>query len=177
MSTVPSCAVRSPHVRQYLFHQVRQSIAPKMTWQQKRGMPSTKDVRKAWLYRNKEKEIVEGMGGYPLTLPYTGKVVTDPSETDIDHVVPLAEAMESGAVTWPQAIWDSFQSDLANLMVAQPVVNRRYKGSKGVGRWLPPKHRVWYVSDVVTIKLAYGLTFDPLEVRQIAKVFSNTGEK
>ena len=169
---VPSVAVRSAVIRERLFQQVRQNMVPKMSIQQKRGLPSTSDVRKEWLYRNKEEEIVQGMGGYPIFLPYTGQRVDDPSETDIDHVVPLAEAMESGAAVWTQARWDQFQSDLGNLMVALPTVNRRYKGSKGVGKWLPPKHRVWYTCDVIEIKLGYHLTFDPLEVRQIALVFA-----
>lgn len=169
-SIVSSPALRSPQVRHWLFQHVRVRQQPKMTMRQKRGLPKTSDIRRPGLYRHMEDQIVEAMGGYPLTLPYSGEVVTDPRETDIDHVVPLAEAMESGGVTWPQATWDNFQSDLANLMVAKPVVNRRYKGSKGVGNWLPSHNRIWYVCDVVSIKLAYGLTFDPVEVRKIAEV-------
>ena len=84
--------------------------------------------------------------------------------------MPLLEALQSGACGWPKPKWKAFQGDLANLMLSLPIVNRRRKGSKGVGSWLPDHHRIWYVSDYAVVKLAYGLKFDEHEAGEIETV-------
>ena len=37
------------------------------------------------------------------TCPYTGRVVTDPAELDVDHLVPLENANASGGSRWSRA--------------------------------------------------------------------------
>ena len=58
------------------------------------------DVRDAALIRDGEGIRIDGdcsiTAGTWLD-PYTGRTLTDPSDVDIDHVVPLANAWRSGA--------------------------------------------------------------------------------
>ena len=46
--------------------------------------------------------------------PYTGRIFTDPSQLDIDHVIPLKEAWESGAKTWSRKKKREFANALDN---------------------------------------------------------------
>jgi len=47
--------------------------------------------------------------------PFTGKVIQNSNEIDIDHVVPLKWAWTYGAKYWPQAKREKFANDMANL--------------------------------------------------------------
>ncbi len=129
-------------------------------------------VRTPWVYRDKEPEIARGLGGYPLKLPYSDDVVTAPAETDVDHIVPIEEALQSGADGWSEDRWKEFQSDMANLMLSIPEVNRHEKGPKGVGEWVPEHHKMWYCWDYTLVKLAYGLTFDRNELNRIESILT-----
>ena len=66
---------------------------------------SSCDARDAALLRDGENvQVAEGcdvVAGEWLD-PYTGNTYTDPSEIDIDHVVPLANAWRSGASSWDE---------------------------------------------------------------------------
>ena len=121
------------------------------------------DVRLPWVYHRREQDLVDELGGFPLCLPYSGKFITSVKECDVDHIVPISEAIQSGAEDWSRAVWKMFQGDLMNLMLADPKVNRWEKGAKGVGEWCPDRHRTWYVLDYSLVKLSYRLTFDRVE--------------
>ncbi len=47
--------------------------------------------------------------------PFTGNVIQNSSEIDIDHVVPLKWAWKRGAKGWSQAKRESFANDMVNL--------------------------------------------------------------
>ncbi|WP_273207067.1 HNH endonuclease family protein [Marinobacter subterrani] len=47
--------------------------------------------------------------------PFTGKVIQNSSEIDIDHVVPLKWAWKRGAEDWSQAKRERFANDMVNL--------------------------------------------------------------
>ena len=65
--------------------------------------------------------------------PYTGKEHTNPSDLDIDHMVPLKEAYDSGAHRWDREKRRAYYNDLshANHLIAvddyenQTAKNRR----------------------------------------------------
>ena len=70
---------------------------------------------------------------------YTGEYYSNPSDLDIDHMVPLKAAWESGAWQWDkdQRIW--YANDLSNpnhLVAVQARANRQ-KGAKSPRQWLP----------------------------------------
>lgn len=72
--------------------------------------------------------------------PYTGQTFTDPSDLDVDHFVPLAEAHRSGASHWPPQLRRQFANDLSfpgNLIAVSASANRS-KGDRDPADWLPP---------------------------------------
>jgi len=95
------------------------------------------------------------------TCPYTGRVVTDPAELDIDHVVPLENADASGGWRWSSRHKEAFANDLAHpeALVAVVASANRQKGSKGPEAWLPPNlaYRCPYIADWVAIKTRWSL--------------------
>ena len=94
--------------------------------------------------------------------PYTGEVVNDPSDLDIDHMVPLANAHRSGAWAWDRERKREFANSMGyeNHLIAAISSANRSKGSKGPERWRPPLESYWciYAIDWITIKNNWGLT-------------------
>ena len=56
-----------------------------------------------------------------------------------------------------------FASDLLNLTLAAPGLNRHEKGGKDAAEWLPARNRCWFAATVVAVWRAYGLTIDRRE--------------
>ena len=65
--------------------------------------------------------------------PYTGRVFTNPSLLDVDHVVPLKEAFDSGAKAWSRQEKILFANDLENkdhLIAVYRSANRSKGGER-----------------------------------------------
>lgn len=109
--------------------------------------------------------------------PYTGAFFTDPSELDIDHLVPLKEAHDSGARFWTPEQKQAFANDnlMANALIAVDALANRQKGADDPARWLPPNqdYHCAYVRNWVTIKNAYGLDFDIAEREAIEAILDD----
>jgi len=71
---------------------------------------------------------------------FDGVIVYSPSEIDIDHVVPLAEAWRSGASNWTTEQRRAFANDLTGpqLIAVTASVNRS-KGDQDPSTWQPPR--------------------------------------
>ncbi|MCL7942953.1 DUF1524 domain-containing protein [Marinobacter sp. ATCH36] len=52
--------------------------------------------------------------------PFTGKVIQNSGEIDIDHVVPLKWAWKRGAMGWSQLKRERFANDRVNLWPVEP---------------------------------------------------------
>jgi hypothetical protein len=89
--------------------------------------------------------------------PFTGRVIQNASEIDIDHVVPLKWAWDHGANTWSRDKREKFANDPVNLWSVELSLNRQ-KGAKGPEEWLPPAGQCGYVARFVRITKQYGLT-------------------
>lgn len=76
--------------------------------------------------------------------PYTGKVLTQASDVDVDHVVPLKWAHEHGGHGWTQEKRQAFANDPLNLLAVDDATNQA-KGSRGPSDWLPGIHRNEYL--------------------------------
>ena len=109
-----------------------------------------------------EPRIVASMGGI-IYGPYTGTWFDSTSETDIEHIVARSEAHDSGLCAADEATKRRFASDLLNLTLASPSVNRHRKSGKDAAEWLPDLNQCWFASRVVEVRQAYSLSIDRRE--------------
>ena len=124
-------------------------------------------------YRRLEDEIVAGLpqvGGQVYT-PYTCTPfdirADGTAATDIEHIVALAEAHDSGIAAADRG---AIASDLRNLTIAVPSVNQNDKSDQDAGEWGPPENRGWFAAQVVAVKQKYGLSVDTAERDALAQM-------
>ena len=90
---------------------------------------------------------------------------TDPGRVDIDHMVPLAEAWDSGAGSWTTAVRQSYANDLGDsrsLVGVTDSVNQT-KGDQDPNEWLPTYDKCRYLREWVAVKHRWRLTVDSAE--------------
>ena len=100
------------------------------------------------------------LGGV-LADPYSGKnidFVFCASLVDIDHVVALSNAWQTGAFQFTSEIRLQFANDPLNLLAVSASLNRQ-KGDGDAATWLPPtkSYRCQYVARQIAVKKKYGL--------------------
>ena len=88
-------------------------------------------------------------------------------KTSIEHIVARSEAHDSGPRAASPTVRKRFASDLLNLTLASPSVNRHHKSDKDASDWLPDLNQCWYVDRIVQIRLDYSLTVDRVEADAI----------
>lgn len=118
-----------------------------------------------------EPQIIEAMGGR-IYGPYTGICFASTQETDIEHIVARSEAHDSGLCSADAETKRKFASDLLNLTLASPSVNRHQKKAKDATDWLPKLNKCWYADRIVQVRLKYGLTIDQREADALERVLS-----
>jgi hypothetical protein len=109
--------------------------------------------------------------------PYTGKTihfvrgVKTSSAVQIDHVVALDNAWQSGASAWDAAKRYRFGNDMLNLLAVDGSANQE-KGSASAAYWLPTNsaYRCQYVARQIGVKTKYGLTITTQEKRSMQSV-------
>ncbi|MER5556933.1 HNH endonuclease family protein [Streptomyces sp. NPDC002793] len=93
--------------------------------------------------------------------------VVDARKLDIDHMVPLAEAWDSGASQWTADRREQYANDLGSerSLVAVTAKSNRSKSDRDPGEWLPSaaSAQCTYASDWVATKLRWKLTIDAKE--------------
>ena len=118
-----------------------------------------------------EERIVAEMGGI-ISGPYTGTFFSSTRETDIEHIVARSEAHDSGLCAADAETRRRFASDLLNLTLANPSVNRQQKSANDVAEWVPELNQCWFVDRVVRVRQEYDLTIDQREVDALEVVLS-----
>lgn len=114
--------------------------------------------------------------------PYTGASVEfqrgpgSSALVQIDHVVALSDAWQTGAAQWDDLTRRNFANDPANLQATLGWVNQQ-KGDGNAATWLPPNtaYRCTFVTRIVDVKAAYGLWVTPAEHDAIAGVLAGCG--
>ncbi|WP_154676687.1 HNH endonuclease family protein [Amycolatopsis benzoatilytica] len=100
------------------------------------------------------------------TSPYDDATWSSPSDVDIDHVVPLADAWRTGASSWTQAQRQAYANDLSDpqLIAVTDNVNQA-KGDKSPDQWKPPSVGYWctYAKMWVAVKYKFKLTVNSAE--------------
>ncbi|WP_331759882.1 HNH endonuclease family protein (plasmid) [Streptomyces sp. NBC_01525] len=98
---------------------------------------------------------------------YDQQHVADPKKLDIDHMVPLAEAWDSGASQWTAARRQAYANDLdaSRSLVAVTAKTNRSKADQDPAQWMPPaaEARCTYLADWISTKLRWSLTVDHTE--------------
>ena len=119
--------------------------------------------------RNEDGHIDKGL----WVGPYAGFVTHDPGLLDIDHVVAVCEAHESGAHAWAKDRRIKFANHLGapHHLVATWFSTNRSKGKRDPTDWLPPNRAYWctYLNDWIAIKREWKLSVDPDEAASIRK--------
>ena len=91
----------------------------------------------------------------------------------IDHVVSLSNAWQTGAQRLTQAQRVALANDPLNLMAMSGSLNQQ-KGDSDAASWLPPRFEFWceYVARQVGVKSHYSLWVTQAERDQMARVLS-----
>ncbi|MFG2463720.1 HNH endonuclease family protein [Streptomyces sp. NPDC048523] len=99
---------------------------------------------------------------------YDEQEVSDPAKLDIDHMVPLAEAWDSGASAWSAARREAYANDqdAAASLVAVTARTNRQKADQDPSTWMPPAPTATcrYLAEWTATKLRWGLSADQSEI-------------
>lgn len=112
-----------------------------------------------------------------LASPFSGDTIafdrTD-STIDIDHLVALSDAWQTGAAGWDEHRKREFANDPLNLLAVESSLNRQ-KGDGDAATWLPPKkdYRCEYVARQISVKDKYGLWVKPAEADAMERVLGD----
>ncbi|MCM0620115.1 HNH endonuclease family protein [Nocardioides bruguierae] len=96
---------------------------------------------------------------------YDGVSWYDPSDVDIDHMVPLAEAWGSGAWSWSDATREAYANDLGDYRTLVGVTDNvnQSKSDRDVAEWLPAQQQCRYLREWTAVKHRWGLSVDATE--------------
>ncbi len=117
-----------------------------------------------------EWDIIAGIG--KIYGPYTGQCFASARETDIEHIVPLSEAHDSGLCSASVATKARFARDVLNLTLASPQVNRYEKGAKDAAEWQPRRNACWFVNRTLEVRRKYALSIDRREAVAIDRTLA-----
>ena len=99
---------------------------------------------------------------------------------DIDHLVPLKEAWDSGAHGWDAQTRERFANDLGyeHSLVAVSAGSNRSKGAQDPTTWLPPERsqRCWYAAAWINVKARWDLSVDPAEADTLRNILSGCSD-
>ena len=118
-----------------------------------------------------EARIVAEMGDI-IYGPCTGRWFSSTRETDIEHIVARSEAHDSGLCAADSGMRRRFASDLLNLTLVSPGVNRHQKSDKDATEWLPDLNQCWFADRVIRVRQEYGLSIDQVEADALDAVLS-----
>lgn len=119
-----------------------------------------------------ELQIIAREGG-EICSPYTNECFESRFDTDIEHIIAVSEAHDSGLCVASAATRAQFASDLRNLTLASPALNRNQKRAKDAADWLPAQNRCWFANQIISVRRAYSLTIDRREANALDRVLTS----
>ena len=113
--------------------------------------------------------------------PYSNTIVTDPGRLDVDHMVPLGNAHDSGAWQWSaeqRERYANYLEDPQHLIAVTASANRS-KGARGPDQWKPEDGTYWcqYATDWITIKSTWKLTVTQQEHTALAQMLNTCAKR
>ena len=108
-------------------------------------------------------------------VPYSNTIVTDPSKLDVDHMVPLGNAHDSGAWQWSANRREQYANYLEYPQHFVTASANRSKGARGPDQWKPKDRSYWcqYATDWITIKDTWDLTTTRAEHDALAQMLDS----
>ena len=107
---------------------------------------------------------------------YDAATWTRPEDLQVDHVVALSEAWDSGAHAWTTSRREAFANDLAYAGTLQAVTGavNQAKSDSDPAQWLPPAAdaHCTYATTWVAIKWRWSLTIDPTEQQALTRMLA-----
>jgi len=106
------------------------------------------------------------IGGKWLSI-YDNVEVTDAGKLDVDHMVPLAEAWDSGASLWTDLQRQQYANDMVDPrhLIAVTGSSNRSKSDQDPADWMPTNksYACEYIANWVEIKVRWSLSIDAKE--------------
>jgi hypothetical protein len=143
------------------------------------------DSRKEVLIQESITPVTLGTGcliiGGKWVSAYDLQETTDSSTFDVDHMVPLKEAWDSGAWNWSATTRQAFANDLsyAHSLIAVSASSNRSKSDRDPSDWLPTnnEYRCEYTVAWVQVKARWSLSIDSAEKSKLLSLASDCGNK
>ncbi|MFG3633240.1 HNH endonuclease family protein [Streptomyces huasconensis] len=112
---------------------------------------------------------------------YDGETLTQSRALDVAHMVPLAEAWDSGAGTWSAERRTAYANDLGDYrsLVAVTARSNRSKADQDPAEWQPllADARCTYTTHWVATKLRWGLSVDTAERKALRELAAGCGQE
>ena len=113
------------------------------------------------------------VGGEWLSI-YDNVKVTDAGKLDVDHMVPLAEAWDSGASLWDAEKKEMYANDMTDPrhLIAVTGASNRSKSDQDPADWMPTNkaYACEYITNWISIKVRWSLTIDSKEKTTIESI-------
>ena len=108
--------------------------------------------------------------------PYDGARWSSPTDVDIDHVVALKVAWDSGAWAWSSATRKAYANDTSDkrtLLAVTDNVNQQ-KSDKDPSNWVPPlkSNLCTYLGNWISVKARWNLSMDQSEWGRIKNLLN-----
>ena len=105
---------------------------------------------------------------------YDGAVTSNSSSFDVDHMVPLKEAWDSGAWRWSSETREDYANDLgyAHSLVAVSASSNRSKSDRDPTEWLPALGRCTYAKYWIGVKYRWRLSVNPAEKSTLTRILA-----
>jgi len=134
------------------------------------------DARKAAIIRDAQVKPTVGkacaLEGGKWTSVYDNVVVDKAGSLDVDHMVPLAEAWDSGASAWTPEKRKMYANDLSDPrhLISVTAASNRSKSDQDPADWMPTNtaYTCTYIANWVSIKVRWALTVDDKELKALS---------
>lgn len=107
---------------------------------------------------------------------YDGVTVTDAGALDVDHVVALGEAWDSGAQEWDAERRKRYANDVGyrNALIAVTERSNSQKSDRDPADWVPTRRAAWcrYATAWTTVKIRWGLSADVDELAALRELLA-----
>ena len=111
---------------------------------------------------------------------FTGAYADTPGDFDIDHLVPLKNAHDSGGWAWNSAKKEEYANYLGDPdhLIGVTRGANRSKGAKGPEEWRPSNEGYWcqYATDWTEVKFEWGLTMTQGEAEAVIEMLDTCEE-